>query len=56
VVPIIELDVLRAELAARGRAVTIERIEAGDHSMNRPGLPQPGISEVFTHVLDWSLK
>jgi predicted esterase len=60
-VPVISFDWLRAELAARGRAVTAPRVPGVDHGffgpegpphdMNAPG----GLERMFGHVLDWLL-
>jgi pimeloyl-ACP methyl ester carboxylesterase len=55
-VPVAGVDVLRAELAARGRDVTAERIEGADHSLCKPGESQPeGMRSAFRRVLDWFL-
>jgi predicted esterase len=53
-VPVTSFDVLRTELAAAGRDVTAERIEGGDHSLNKTGESGiTGMNNVMTHVLSW---
>ena len=50
-------DVLRAELAAHGRAAVFERIEGADHALDLPGQEPPeGLQQVFTRVVDWFLQ
>jgi dienelactone hydrolase len=55
-----ELDVLRAELAAHGRDVVVERIRGADHGYSqetadrKPG--SHGFEELFTRILTWYLK
>jgi pimeloyl-ACP methyl ester carboxylesterase len=57
VVPIVELDVLRAELVAQGRRPVVERIEGADHGMNKAGQSgAAGLSAVFGRVLSWFLN
>jgi dienelactone hydrolase len=47
-------DVMRAELAARGRAAVFERIDGADHSLTRPGEgPGDGLTAAFGRILDW---
>lgn len=47
-------DVLRAELAAKGRAAVFERIDGVDHSLIRPGeTPGDGFTAAFGRILDW---
>ena len=49
-------DVLRAELAAHGRAAVFERIEGADHGLDLPGQESPeGLQKVFTRVIEWFL-
>src|SRR5581483_1659123 len=51
-------DVLRAELAARGRDVTAERLEGYDHSFRKADEPASsidGIRDLFGRVVDWYL-
>ena len=48
-------DVLRAELAARGRQVTVERVEGADHGFVRGPEDQEGIRTIFGHVMQWFL-
>lgn len=57
-VPVVAFDVLRAQLAARGRAATIERVEGVDHGFFGPeGPPRDGkpagVELVFGRVLEW---
>jgi pimeloyl-ACP methyl ester carboxylesterase len=57
VVPIVELDMLRAELVAKGRKPVVERIEGADHALNMAGQPpQAGMSAVFSRILAWFLN
>ena len=54
-VPIIAFDVLYAELLARGRDVTAERIEGADHGFRPQGgdaSPQ-AMRAVMDRVLNW---
>ena len=50
-------DVVRAELTARGRDVTAERLPGVDHSYNSagapPGGPPDGIRAALKRVVDW---
>lgn len=47
-------DVMRAELAAKGRAAVFERIEGADHSLTRRGeAPGDGLLAAFGRILDW---
>jgi predicted esterase len=47
-------DVLRAELAAKGRAAVFDRIEGADHSLTRRGeSPGDGLMAAFGRILDW---
>ncbi|MGH9721511.1 MAG: alpha/beta hydrolase family protein [Bryobacteraceae bacterium] len=56
-VPIVELDVLRAELAAHKRDAVIERIEGADHSLNKEGQAAPaGMREVLERVVAWFVQ
>jgi dipeptidyl aminopeptidase/acylaminoacyl peptidase len=51
-------EVLRAELLAKGRDVTAERLDGLDHSFRRPGQDARdpgGLRDVFGLVLDWWL-
>jgi pimeloyl-ACP methyl ester carboxylesterase len=51
-------DVMRAELLARGRDVTVERIEGADHGFSTSG-PQgqgDGMKAVFGRVVEWFLR
>jgi dienelactone hydrolase len=49
-------DVLRAELAAHGRAAIFERIEGADHALDLPGQEPPeGLQQAFTRVIEWFL-
>ena len=59
-VPVVAFDVLRAQLAVRGREATVERVEGVDHGFFGPeGAPQDGrpagVDLVFGRVLDWFL-
>src|SRR5262245_50062915 len=49
-------DVLVAELKARGRDVTAERIEGADHGFRKPDDPKgsaDGMRSVFARVIEW---
>jgi predicted esterase len=51
-------EMLRAELIARGRDVTAERVDGGDHSFRRAGQDSRdpgGIRDVFGCVMEWFL-
>jgi len=49
-------DVLRAELAAKGRGAVFERIEGADHALDLPNQQVPeGLEAVFGRVVDWFL-
>jgi uncharacterized protein (TIGR03067 family) len=51
-------DTLRAELLARGRDVTAERLEGLDHAFRKPGAPSgniDGFREVLGRAADWFL-
>src|SRR5262249_58584058 len=55
-VPIVAFDVLQAELLARGRDVTAERIDGADHGLNRAGQSMPqGMRAVMDHAISWFL-
>ncbi|MBX7104729.1 MAG: alpha/beta fold hydrolase [Gemmataceae bacterium] len=51
---VVGFDVMRAELLAAGRDLTVERIEGGDHGFAVKG--QSGISKVFGNVVEWFLR
>lgn len=52
--PISAFDVLRSELAARGRKAVLDRVEAGDHGFDLPGQEPPaGFVAVFGRILAW---
>jgi pimeloyl-ACP methyl ester carboxylesterase len=55
-----ELDVLRAELAAHGRDVVVERIAGADHGYRTATAGAQsgphGFEELFTRILAWFLK
>lgn len=56
-VPVASFDVLRAELAARGKDVTAERLLGADHGLRKPDeQPPAGLREVFGRVLEWFLQ
>jgi dienelactone hydrolase len=56
-VPIVELDLLRAELAAHKRDAVIDRIEGADHALNKDGQSPPrGMSEVLERVVAWFVQ
>lgn len=47
-------DVLRAELAAKGRPAVFDRIEGADHSLGRRGeTPGDGLMAAFGRIVDW---
>ena len=47
-------DVMRAELAAKGRKAVFDRVGGGDHSLTRPGeRPGDGLVAAFGRILDW---
>ncbi len=49
-------DVMRAELAARGRKAVFDRIEGADHSLTRPGeTTGDGLEAAYRRILDWFL-
>jgi pimeloyl-ACP methyl ester carboxylesterase len=55
-VPVSSFDVLYAELLARGKDVTAERVDGVDHGFCKPGEesgPPMGIQKVFSHVISW---
>jgi dienelactone hydrolase len=56
--PVAGFDVLRAELVARGRDVTAERLEGADHGFRREGDgPGPeGMKAVLGRVVEWFLS
>jgi len=52
-------DVLVAELRARGRDVTSDKIEGADHGFNTPDMPRgapTGMKAMFGKILDWFLS
>jgi pimeloyl-ACP methyl ester carboxylesterase len=51
---VVGFDVMRAELLAAGRDLTVERVEGGDHGFALEG--QSGISKVFGNVVEWFLR
>lgn len=52
--PVSAFDVLRAELAARGRAALFDRVEGAGHAFDLPGQPQPeGFAAIFQRILAW---
>jgi predicted esterase len=54
--PIAAFDVMRAELAAKGRKAVFDRIEGADHSLMRPGEdPADGLTAAFGRIVDWFL-
>ena len=55
---VVTLDVLYAELVARGRDVTVERLEGADHGFyakGERGYPA-GMKAVLGRIVDWFLK
>ena len=57
VVPVAAHDFLVAELRARGRDVTAERLEGADHGFLTEEMPRPpaGMQAVLGRVLQWFL-
>lgn len=57
-VPVAAFDVLRAELAARAKDVTTERIEGADHGFRRttPSGPPAELRQLMGRVVDWFLR
>lgn len=58
VIPVAAHDVLVAELRARGREVTAERLEGADHGFQTEGMkegPPAGMRAVLGRVLNWFL-
>jgi len=57
VIPVAAHDMLVAELRARGRDVTAERLEGADHGFLTEEMPQPpaGMQAVLGRVLHWFL-
>src|SRR5262249_17808577 len=58
-VPVASFDVLRAELTARGRDLTAERLEGYDHGFRQAGAPPgsfDGFRELLARVVDWFFK
>jgi len=57
VIPIAAHDMLVAELRARGRQVTAERLEGADHGFLTKEMPRPpdGMQAVLGRVLQWFL-
>jgi dienelactone hydrolase len=54
--PIAAFDVLRAEMAAKGRAAVFDRIDGADHTLIRRGeTPGDGLMAAFGRILDWFL-
>jgi predicted esterase len=52
--PITAFDVLRAELAAKGRAAVFDRVEGGNHGFDLPGEQPPGgFASMFRRILTW---
>jgi dienelactone hydrolase len=50
-------DVLRAELAARGREAVFERIDGADHGLEvAPQVAPEGLVAVLNRVVDWFLR
>jgi predicted esterase len=49
-------DVLRAELAAKGRAAIFERLDGADHGLERPGQEAPaGLLSALQRIVSWYL-
>jgi hypothetical protein len=47
-------DVLRAELAAKGRKAVFDRVEGADHSLTRRGeSPGDGLLAAYGRIIDW---
>jgi pimeloyl-ACP methyl ester carboxylesterase len=57
VIPVAAHDMLVAELRARGRQVTAERLEGADHGFLTKEMPHPpeGMQAVLARVLEWFL-
>jgi dienelactone hydrolase len=58
-VPVVSFDVARAELAARGKNVTVERIDGADHGFSTKAAKGGSRDELVTlleRVVDWFLK
>jgi pimeloyl-ACP methyl ester carboxylesterase len=57
VIPVAAHDMLVAELRARGRDVTAERVEGADHGFQTAEMPRPpaGMQAVLGRVLQWFL-
>lgn len=52
--PVSAFDVLRAELAAKGRSAVFDRVEGAGHGFDLPGQPAPeGLSSIFSRILQW---
>jgi dienelactone hydrolase len=55
--PVAGFDMMRAELAARGRKAVFERIEGADHSLARKGEASgDGLLAAFGRIADWFLS
>ncbi len=57
--PVTALDLVKAELAVRGRAVIAERLEGADHGFRTEAMPKgspQGFQAVFGRVLAWFLN
>jgi dienelactone hydrolase len=57
-VPVSSFDVLLAELLARGKDVTAERVDGADHGFCQAGEesgPPKGLQKIFSHVMTWFL-
>jgi dienelactone hydrolase len=53
-VSVTAFDVCVATLLAKGRALTMERIEGGDHGLAKPGdKPAEGLKRVFSQLAKW---
>jgi dienelactone hydrolase len=57
VIPVAAHDMLVAELRARGRNVTAERLEGADHGFQTEEMPRPpaGMQALLGRVLQWFL-
>lgn len=56
-VPIVSFDVARAELTARGKSVTAERVDGAGHDFRKTGESGPGeMRALFERVCDWFSK
>lgn len=52
--PVSAFDVLRAELAAKGRTAVFDRVEGAGHGFDLPGqAPPAGFQAVFARILAW---